>query len=227
MTAKSIGESMVESLSIWAEQTLPFAQVKPWIDIAEIDIAEAVNFAEAAPSESVQMENWDEVSQNSIATCASTCIRLDMENLECFEAVDRQFADWGVVFANAIALRPSNPSYPAYSGSMVLMSAPKNGYLEVTFLKPISFVSGFITSSRRAVLTAFDEANQAIACTETAGANLAKDEAKDGSSACESRYSPNTQLILSAANIHRITIHAFDGQLTLDDFCFCLEESDR
>jgi len=215
-----LGDHMVESLNIWAKQTLPFTQVNPWVDITE-----AVNFAEATPFEAVQMGDVGKVGRSSLTTCASTCIRLDMENLQCFESVDRQFADWGVVFANAIALRPSNPGYPAYSGSMVLMSAPKNGYLEVTFLRPASFVSGFVTSSRRAVLTAFDAENQAIACTETEGANLAQaaSSAENTAHLCYSSR-PNTPLALSAANIHRITLHAFDGQLTLDDFCFCLEQ---
>ncbi|MBI4781534.1 MAG: hypothetical protein HY785_09420 [Oscillatoriophycideae cyanobacterium NC_groundwater_1537_Pr4_S-0.65um_50_18] len=199
---------MAESLSLWVEQTLPFRQVNPWIDLAE-----AVDLAGGTPSASSQVQDRDRG-----VTCNATCIRLDMENLNCFESVERQFEAWGVVFANAIALRPSNPGYPAYSGSMVLMSAPKNGYLEITFLRPASFVSGFITSSRRAVLTAFDADNQAIASTETAGANLLQDTADS-----ESRHAPNAQLILRAANIHRVTLHAFDGQLTLDDFCFCLE----
>ena len=206
---------MVESLDIWAEQALPFSPMTTWVDLAE-----AVDFT-TAPSEITYSE---EVSLDHIY--AATCIRLDMESLQCFESIDRQFADWGVVFANAIALSPSNPGYPAYSGSMVLMSAPKNGYLEMTFLRPASFVSGFVTSSRRAVLTAFDAENKAIACVETEGANLAQDSGSTENLENLDKLShPNAQLILSAANIHRITIHAFGGQLTLDDFCFCLENN--
>ncbi|MBW4661033.1 MAG: hypothetical protein KME15_20340 [Drouetiella hepatica Uher 2000/2452] len=210
---------MVESLNIWAEPVTPFSPMTAWADLAE-------TVGAAPQSVQVSVQAIDLGLEQGVAV---TCIRLDMESLQCFESVDRQFADWGVVFANTIAISPSNPSYPAYSGNMVLMSAPKNGYLEATFLRPASFVSGFVTSSRRAVLTAFDAENQAIARTETEGANLAlgADLMEDSGLIAAENFDkpnhPNAQLVLSAANIHRITIHALGGQLTLDDFCFCLK----
>jgi hypothetical protein len=148
-----------------------------------------------------------------IATCLEICVRLDFEDLPSCTLVDRQFEAQGVRFANAIALRPSNAAYRPYSGDIVLMGAPKSGYLEALFLRPAQFVGGFITSSRRTILTAFDRHNQAIARAETPNANLAESD---------SRYLPNFPVHLSAANIHRVTFHAFDGHLTLDDFCFSL-----
>lgn len=139
------------------------------------------------------------------------CIRLDLEDLKCFEIVERQFQQWGVTFANAIALQPSNPAFPPHSGKIVLIGAPKSGFLEATFIKPVRFVSGFITSSRRAVLAAYDSDDQAIAHAELPSSNLA------GS---DSEISPNTHLSLTAPNIHRVTFFTFDGHLTLDDFSF-------
>lgn len=141
----------------------------------------------------------------------SVCVRIDWEDLQCFEVVNHQFQNWGVEFQNAIALRPSNRAYPAYSGNMVVMGAPKDGWLEATFLKPVRFVSGFITSSRRTVLSAFDSNNTLLAQIESPGANLATN----------APYPPNLRLSLNASNIHRVTFHTFNGHLTLDDFCFC------
>lgn len=192
---------MAEFLEISAELAQPPKPTNHWID-----------FAEAIPSNAFKRKGLG-AEQVEWASCASTYIRLDMEDLPCFATVERQFEQWDVVFANAIAIHPSNPAYPPRSGITVLMGAPKDGYLEATFLRPVHFVSGFVTSSRRTVLTAFDRDNQAIASTETSGANLANSESAQ----------PNAQLSIRAANIHRVTFHAFDGQLTLDDFCFCLD----
>lgn len=196
---------MAKSLSL-DHKAPPMKQPKRWME-----------FAEASPSTYALPIQDLEVGEAKLATGSSQCYRLDLENLQCFESVDRQFEQWGVVFSNAIALRPSNPAYPPYSGIMVLMSAPKNGYIEVSFARPASFVSSFITSSRRTVVTAFDSNGKAIACAETQGANLATAQSNQTPNA----QLPNTQLKLQAKNIHRVTFHAFDGQLTLDDFCFC------
>jgi hypothetical protein len=138
-------------------------------------------------------------------------ICLDLEVLECYEVVQHQFEQWGVRFANAIALHPSNPAFPPHSGTKVLMGAPKSGWLEATFVKPVRYVSGFVTSSRATVMAAFNEQNQPLAQTKTPGANLAGGSAD---------LSPNMQLSLQVDNIHRVTFQAFDGQLTLDDFSF-------
>jgi hypothetical protein len=178
----------------------PLTQEKPrtWVD-----------FAEASPFAAPSVQEL-RLGSSELATRLSTCVRLDWEDLQCFDVVDRQFEQLGVTFANAVALRPSNPAYPPYSGMMVLMSAPKSGWLEVTFLRPVQFVCGFVTSSRRTVATAFNALNQPIAQAETLEANLAHENAS----------SANAQLNLSAADIHRVTFHVFNGQLTLDDLCF-------
>ena len=149
----------------------------------------------------------------SLDNASLDSVQLDFEALSSCTIVDRQFEAQGVRFTNAIALRPSNPAYQSDSGEIVLMGAPKAGYLEALFLRPVRFVSGSVTSSRRAVLTVFDEQNRTIACAETPGANLANSSAETPT---------NLPLHLSAADIRRVTFHAFDGQLTLADFCFDL-----
>lgn len=139
------------------------------------------------------------------------CIRLDLEDLKCFEAVTSQFEQWGVTFINAMAIHPSNPAFPPHSGNTVLIGAPKSGSLEATFSTPVSYVSAFVTSSRRAALAAYDQDGQAVAHAEIAGANLA---GSDG------LIPPNTPLCVRASNIHRVTFFTFDGHLTVDGFSY-------
>ncbi|MFN6487779.1 MULTISPECIES: hypothetical protein [unclassified Nostoc] len=142
-----------------------------------------------------------------------TCIFLDLEDLKCFEAVERQYERWGVIFHNSLAIQPSNPAFPAYSGLTVLMGAPKNGFLEATFLRPVNSVSAYVTSSQRLVLSAYDRDRQLLAQTILPGSNLANSD---------SAISPNTLLSINANNIYSVTFCAFDGQFTLDNFHFCL-----
>lgn len=143
----------------------------------------------------------------------SAVIALNLENLKCFEVVERQFQECGIIFRNALALQPSNPAFEPRSGTTVLLGAPKNGFLEIIFHKPACFFSGYITSSQRTILTAYDSQDNPIARTEMSRPNLA------GS---DSEIPPNHQLSLNVPNICRITFYAFDGQLTLDDLSFGL-----
>ncbi|MBW4492550.1 MAG: hypothetical protein KME26_05575 [Oscillatoria princeps RMCB-10] len=142
---------------------------------------------------------------------APACVRLDLEDLQCFEVVYRQFEKWGVTFNNAVAINPSNPAFPPHSGTTVLIGAPKSGFLEATFGQPVCFVSGFVTSSRRAVLVAYDGDDQPAASAEIPGPNLA------GS---DSQIPPNAQLSVRAKNICRVTFFTFDGHLTVGDLSF-------
>ena len=169
-----------------------------------------VETSEATPLTAATLSEID-LTPAEVLTCQTRCVRLDWEELDRFTAVNRQYESLGVVFTNAIAITPSNPAYPAYSGSIVLMGSHKSGYLEAIFLQPAHFVSGFVTSSRRMVMTAFDAENREVSQTQTPEPNLA------GSGASTQ---PNLFLQLTGKNIHRVTFHAFDGQFTLDDFCF-------
>ncbi|MDZ8080204.1 MAG: hypothetical protein RMX35_14185 [Nostoc sp. DcaGUA01] len=141
-----------------------------------------------------------------------TCICLDLEDLKCFEVVERQYERWGVIFQNSLAIQPSNPAFPSHSGLTVLMGAPKSGFLEATFLQPVNSVSAFVTSSQRLVLAAYDRDRQLLGQTLLASANLANSD---------SAISPNTLLSITGNNIYRVTFCAFDGQFVLDDFRFC------
>lgn len=140
-------------------------------------------------------------------------IALKLDELQCFEAVNGQFKQWGVSFNNAIALNPSNPAFPAHTGTLLLMAAPKSGFIEAVFEHPVRYVSGLVTSSRRTVLSAYDRDNNLIAQSEIPGGNLA---------GTDSEISPNAPLSVSAENIYRVTFYAFDAQLTVDGFGFCL-----
>lgn len=142
---------------------------------------------------------------------APVCIRLDLNDLKCFDTVDRQFEAWGVRFHNAIALHPSNPAFPTRRNHLVLMAGPRSGFLEATFLRPVSFVRGFVTSSRPMLFSAYGDQNNLLAQTELAKANLAT---------LEDSTPANTQLSLTVANTHRVRFYAFDGQFTLDEFSF-------
>ncbi len=141
-----------------------------------------------------------------------TCISLDLKDLKCFEAVERQYEQWGVIFQNSLAIQPSNPAFPSYSGLNVLMGSPKSGFLEATFLRPVKSVSAFVTSSQRLVLSAYGRDRHLLAQTILPGANLANSD---------SVIPPNTLLSVTANEIHSVTFAAFDGQFTVDNFRFC------
>src|SRR4028118_782761 len=140
---------------------------------------------------------------------SSVC--LNLEDLKCFEVVEHQFHHYGITFKNAIALQPSNPAYPPRSGTTVLMGAPKSGWLEATFSKPICKFCCYVTSSQRMVLSAYDSQDKLLVRQSLSVPNLA---------GFDDKFPPNAQLIIEEPNISRITFYAFDGQLTLDDLSF-------
>ncbi len=141
----------------------------------------------------------------------SDCVYLNFENLNNFEPVRYQFQQEGIVFSNALALQPSNSAYPPRSGRMVLMGAPRSGWLEATFEPLVSFFECYVTSSQRTVLSAYGRDNSMLATTETGGPNL------QGS---DSEIPPHAWLKLEVVGIYRITLYAFDGQFTVDDLAF-------
>jgi hypothetical protein len=148
----------------------------------------------------------------SAKVAVPSCICLNLEDLKCFEAVDHHYEHWGIIFHNSLAIQPSNPAFPAHSGLTVLMGAPKSGFLEATFLRPVNWVSTFVTSSQRLVLSAYDRDRQLLTQAVLPAANLANSD---------SAIPPNTLLSVTANNIYSVTFCAFDGQFTLDDFHFC------
>lgn len=159
--------------------------------------------APTKPSRSLHLEPSPAPSDESV--------RLPFDMLQPFEVVNQQFRNQGVTFGNAIALIPSNPAYATPTGKTVLMGSPKNGCIEASFEKPVRFVAGLVTASRRTVMAAYDANNRRIEQVSTAAANL---------TTSHSGIAPNTELRVSASNIHRVTFQAFDGQLTLGELCF-------
>ncbi|MFB8791925.1 MAG: hypothetical protein U7123_24535 [Potamolinea sp.] len=138
---------------------------------------------------------------------------LNLEDLKCFEVVDHQFDQYGITFKNAIALMPSNPAYPSRSGKIVIMGAPKSGWLEATFFQPVNHFCCYVTSSQRTIMSAYDNQDKLIVRKSMTAANLADSD---------SPIPPNAQMKLEEPNISRITFHAFDGQLTIAELSFGL-----
>ena len=139
-------------------------------------------------------------------------ILLSLDNLKCFEVVERQYESKGVIFNSCIAIEPSNPAFPTHSGSIVLMSSSRKGLLEVSFVNPVNLVSAFVTSSQRLVLSAYDASRQLLSQALLPSGNLA---------ISDSGVAPNTLLSVSAKNIHYVSFHAMKGQFTVDDLSFC------
>lgn len=158
------------------------------------------------------LQGQDSAAVDVAARDVPTCIYLNLEDLRCFESVERQYEEWGVIFNNCIAIQPSNPAFPTHSGLVVLMGAPKSGFLEATFVRPVNFVSAFVTSSQRLVLSAYGGDRRVLTQAILPGANLANSD---------STVPPNTLLSVSAPEIHCVTFCAFDGQFTVDDLNFC------
>lgn len=143
---------------------------------------------------------------------AQTCVCLNLEDLKCFEVVEHQYENWGVIFHNSVAIQPSNPAFPSNAGLTVLMGAPKGGFLEAKFLHPVSQVSACVTSSQRLVMSAYDRDRQLVGQSILPSANLAHPD---------STLPPNTSLSITTQNIYSVSFCAFDGQFTLSEFCFC------
>jgi len=152
-------------------------------------------------------------SQNDTTNySAKEYVFIHLEALKCFEVVGNQYENKGVIFDNCIAIEPSNPAFPPHSGKKVLMSSPKNGLLEASFVNPVNSVSAFVTSSQRLVLSAYDESRQLLGQVILPSGNLANSD---------SPLAPNSLLSVSVNNIHSVIFHAFDGQFTVDDLSFC------
>jgi hypothetical protein len=143
----------------------------------------------------------------------SNYVCLQFANLKCFESVECQYENQGVIFRNCIAIQPSNPAFPMKSGMLVLMGSPQSGLLEASFVDPVQGVKALITSSQRLVLSAYDRDRQLLAQTILPAANLANSD---------SSVPPSVLLSVQADDIHRVTFCAFDGQFTVEEFSFCV-----
>ncbi|NET61755.1 MAG: hypothetical protein F6K47_38230, partial [Symploca sp. SIO2E6] len=159
---------------------------------------------------------WGTAECNSnIVGLITSRVCLQLEDLKCFEIVDHQFRPYGITLKNAIALQPSNPAYPAPSGTKIIMAGPKNGWIEAKFSHPISALYCYITSSHPTIVSAYDQQNTILVTASTGGSNLATSDSK---------IPPNIPMKIEAANIYRVHFYAYDGQLTIADLCFEFED---
>jgi hypothetical protein len=188
--------------------------VQPLNEVRESETVEAeTNFIEPEPA--IASPCWSAADcKSNLLVIRPSSVCLNLEELKCFEVVEHQFHHYGVTWKNAIALQPSNPAYPPRSGSIVLMGAPKSGWLEAIFSQPIYKFCCYVTSSQRTVVSAYDPQGKLLVRTSLLGPNLA---------GFESQLPPNAQVMIEEANISRITFYAFDGQLTLADLSFNFE----
>ncbi|MEO0537000.1 MAG: hypothetical protein AAF215_24470 [Cyanobacteria bacterium P01_A01_bin.123] len=140
-------------------------------------------------------------------------IHIELDNLDRFTVVTDQFADIGVTFHNAIAIKPSNPVYPTHSGERVLIGAPSSGWLSATFHQPVAWVGAYVTGSRSVLMSAFDATDRLLTKIELPGANLDNGE---------NEVPPNSPMLLQAEGIASIRVHCVGGQFTLDDFSYSM-----
>lgn len=152
-----------------------------------------------------------EITDSEMVRVCPQLVHLDFSHLGCYEVVERQFIQWGIEFHNAIALHPSNPSFPVEEEGTVLMGAPRSGLLDATFKKPVCLVSALLTGSRRTVMTAFDASGTIVAKTEIPKANLAHSDAP---------FPPNQAIHLQADGISRIRVRSIGGQFTMGSLSF-------
>jgi hypothetical protein len=140
------------------------------------------------------------------------CISLNFDDLKSFEILNDQFREWGIIFHNSLVIQPSNPAFPSRSGSKVVMGSPQSGFLEVTFLHPVNWVSGLVTSSQRLVIYAYNQDGDLLDESILPKSNLANSG---------SDIPPNTMLSVDGNDIRNVKFFCFDGHFTLDEFRFC------
>lgn len=164
----------------------------------------------------LKTKNQEALNQNAfnkgvdLAMIQTEAIKLNFEEIKCFEILENQFAHLGLTCSNAIAIQASNPAFPEGKGASIIKQTI-NRCLEFNFSKPINFFSCYITSSRKTILSAYDNRGNLLTRSELSQSNLV------GSN---SPIPANAPLGVQARNIARITIDAFDGQLTLTELSF-------
>jgi len=85
------------------------------------------------PQALIASPDWDVAEFDSnLVVIRPSSVCLNLEDLKCFEVVDRQFHHYGLTFENAIALQPSNPAYPPRTGTSVLM-----GFVSSAVMSPV------------------------------------------------------------------------------------------
>ncbi|NJL80419.1 MAG: hypothetical protein HC836_48520 [Richelia sp. RM2_1_2] len=187
------------------------AYIRPGVPTLEEPLFKFNNLNDYSQSYTPTYSSFRCPQNDTINSSLADCVLLELDNLKCFEVVERQYESSGIIFHNCIAIEPSNPAFPPHSGVVVLMGSPHSGLLEATFVRPVNFVSAFVTSSQRLVLSAYDRDRQLLNQAVLPCGNLANSD---------SGIAPNVLLSVSAQNIHSVSFRAFDGQFTIDDLGF-------
>jgi hypothetical protein len=141
-------------------------------------------------------------------------IELPLNKLRSFDIVKEQFADLGVIFDNAFVLQPSNTAFFPEVGKMVLMGAPRNGWLEITFTIPVNYFACRLTSSQHTEVQAYDGEGQSLIIFDTETADYKEADR------LVSAPPPNLEVEIKALNIERMTLNSLDGQLVIHDVRF-------
>ena len=141
-------------------------------------------------------------------------IELPIDSLRTFDVVEAQFADLGVLFANTVAIQPSNSTYMPKFGKMVLMGAPQNGWIEIIFTIPVMYFACNLTSSQHATVQACDGDGKILATFET------EKSGEDNVDPLFGGPSPNLPVSLQAHNIQKIMLSALDGQIVIHNVQF-------
>lgn len=152
----------------------------------------------------------------AVSTSAAKADTITFEGLTDGTAVTNQFSN--LLFLNATVatagISLNEFEFPPHSGSNVVFDS--GGPISISFLVPITSVSGFFTYGTQLTITAFDASNNVLAALTSAFNN---NQALSGDTGSH----PNEFLSFSVVSgISRITISGdpSGGSFTLDDLTF-------
>ncbi|MEM7727527.1 MAG: hypothetical protein AAF208_14350 [Cyanobacteria bacterium P01_A01_bin.45] len=185
------------------------------IDIGSLSSSSILQ--ESSQIDAANISNVSDTSKNSSTrdNCSQgylNYISIKLDNLRCFETVEKQYQNQGVIFDNTIAIEPSNPAFPTQFHQFVLMGSPKGGCMEATFIKPVRSVRAYVTSSRRLEFCGYNRDRQLVDKAVLQGGNLANSG---------SNINPGSLLSISGNEIYNVTFSTFDGQFIVDGFSYC------
>lgn len=136
-------------------------------------------------------------------------IQLDFEDLEMFEPVTDQYKHLGVIFADAIALTPSNPTFQPRHGHKVLIPQTQDKAIILSFTGPVERVGAYVSGAKPVAVTAFGADNQVLGqtCTFT------------GYPTESNQVLPIQRLKIEGTGITKIIFHS-EAPFVLDDLFF-------
>jgi hypothetical protein len=88
--------------------------------------------------------------------------------LENFERVTDQFAAFGVGFADAIAVRPSNPRFSPATNAIQVMPCNRRKSIKMSLSRPVTQLQLSLMGSTPITVSAFNAEGHCVALAETA-----------------------------------------------------------